>query len=79
MSGDTSVPRKNLPIIGFLTVFSIGLLATSLSFLFVQRNEKIIMNERVARASELRCRTIEHAFQSAVAGRTWLASRPGSS
>ena len=79
MSGDTSVPRKSLPIIGFLTVFSIGLLATSLSFLFLQRNEKIIMNERVARASELRCRTIEHAFQSAVAGRTWLASRPGSS
>ena len=79
MSGDTSVPKKSLPIIGFLTVFSIGLLATSLSYLFLQRNEKMCMNERIVRASELRCRAIEHAFQSAVAGRTWLASRPGSS
>jgi len=79
MSGDTSVRKNSLPIIGFLTVFSIGLLATSLSFLFVQGNEKMLMNERIATASELRCRAIENALQSAVAGRSWLASRPGSS
>ena len=79
MSEQPSVSKTRLPIIGMITVLSIGMLCTSVAYIFVQRNERRLLQERIATASELRCRAIENAFRTAVARRSWLGSRIGSS
>ena len=75
MSEDTVDTKKRLPVIGMMTVLSIGLITTCVAYLFMQRNDERIMGERINTASELRCRGVENAFRTAVAGRSWLGSR----
>lgn len=79
MSDEIAIPRKRFPYLGMLTVLCIGLLTTFVAFLFVRQNENTLILQRGAVVSNLRCRAVESAFRAAVAGRSWLGSRPGNS
>ena len=79
MSEEIAIPRKRFSYLGMLTVLCIGLLTTFVAFLFVRQNENELILQRGAGVSNLRCRAVESAFGAAVAGRSWLGSRPGNS
>ena len=79
MSEEIAIPSKRFSYVGTLTVLCIGLLTTFVAFVFVRRYENDLMFQRGARVNELRCRVVENAFRAAVAGRSWLGSRPGNS
>lgn len=79
MSEQIEIPTRRFPYLGMLTVLCIGLLTTFVAFVFVRRNEAEMIRQRGERVSELRCRVVENAFRAAVAGHSWLVSRPGNS
>jgi len=79
MSEEIAISSKRFPYLGMLTVLCIGLLTTFVAFVFVQRNESALILQRGETVSNLRCRVVESAFGAAVAGRSWLGSRPGNS
>ena len=79
MSKMIAIMTKRFPYLRMLAVFCTGLLTTLVAFVFVRRNEAEMFQQRCETVSELRCRVVENAFRATVAGRSWLASRPGNS
>ena len=79
MSDEVAIPRRRLPHLGMLTVLFLGMAATFVAYVLVKNNESKLTLERGAAVSDLRCRVVENAFRAAVAGRSWLGSRPASS
>lgn len=79
MSEEIAIPRRKLPHLGMLTVLFLGLAATFFAYVLVRNNEAKLTVERGAAVSNLRCRVVENAFRAAVAGRSWLGSRPANS
>jgi PAS domain S-box-containing protein len=79
MSEEIPITRRKFPHLGMLTVLFLGLAATFVAYVLVRNNEAKLTLERGAAVSNLRCRVVENAFRAAVAGRSWLGSRPANS
>lgn len=79
MSEEIGSTSKRFSYLGTLTVLCIGLLTTFVAFVFIRQNEADMILQRGETVSTLQCHVVESAFRAAVAGRTWLGSRPGNS